>query len=50
MRFDRVRVFKVGENSLGDFLDPFPNSTLPVIKEFQKKNQHPLFDVFEALN
>lgn len=50
MRFDRERVFQVGERSLTDFLDPFPNSTLPVIKEFQKKNQHPLFDVFEDLN
>jgi DNA polymerase-4 len=50
MRFERERVFEVAAKGLVDFLDPFPNSTLPVIKEFQKKNQHPLFDVFEDLN
>ena len=50
--FDFVEddIYQVKEKSMTTFLDPFPNNILPVIKEYQKQNHHPLFDIFEDLN
>lgn len=48
--FVHEKIFQVNESSLPCFLDPFPNDTLPVIKDFQKLNQNPLFNLFDDLN
>jgi DNA polymerase-4 len=43
-------IHQVLETTVDNFLDPFPNTVLPVVKDIKKQSKNYRFDIFEDLN
>jgi DNA polymerase-4 len=43
-------IHQVLETTVKNFLDPFPNTVLPVVKEMKQQSKNQRFDIFEDLN